>query len=80
MNDPLLNEIQEVFRVVFDKPGISLTTQTTASDITGWDSLTHMRLIAALENHFKIIFTFDEVGLLQNVGDIVKLVANKSVK
>jgi acyl carrier protein len=78
MKDQLLNEIQDVFREVFDKPGLSLTLQTTARDVTGWDSLTHMRLVAALENYFNIIFTFDEVSLLQNVGDIVHLIEKKS--
>jgi acyl carrier protein len=75
-----LDEVQAVFRRVFEKPSIMVGLSTTAGEIPGWDSLTHMRLIAALENHFKIVFTFDEVSAFKNVGDMLQLIEKKTNK
>ena len=65
-------ELQEVFRKVFENNTISITEQTTANDINGWDSLTHMTLINEIEQHFKIELSFNEVSSFNTVGDMLK--------
>ena len=74
-----LIEVNRVFRKVFDREDLLVTEHTTAADISGWDSLTHMSLIAAVEDHFKIVFTFEEIREFNNVGDLVKLINKKKV-
>ena len=76
------NEIYErlssVFRDVFDDESIVVSSQLTASDVPGWDSLTNIRLILTVEKTFGIQFSASEIGKLQNVGDLVSLVRSKS--
>jgi len=73
----LLAELTEIFREVFDDDSITLTRQTTANDIDGWDSLSHMNLVMAVEVRFKIRFALGELPSLRNVGDLLDLVAKK---
>ena len=51
-----------------------VTANTTASDIEEWDSLSHVRLIVAIERKFGIRFNNSEIGSLMNVGDLVRLI------
>ena len=67
----------ETFRDVFGNPSLVVQDSTTADDVEGWDSLTHIDLIVALENRFRVKFTTGEVGKLANVGDLVNLIKSK---
>lgn len=77
MNPEIINKLQNVFRSVFQDNNLEIDINYTAKDIPGWDSLTHMTLINAIEQTFEIIFTFDEVTQFQNINDIVKLIDRK---
>lgn len=70
-------ELQEVFRKVFENNSITITEQTIANDINGWDSLTHMTLINEIELYFKIELSFNEVSSFNTVGDILKCIEGK---
>lgn len=67
--EELLLQIQEIFRDVLDDEEIVLEPATTADDVEGWDSLTHIQLIVAIEKHFKIKFTSKEILSWKNVGE-----------
>lgn len=75
-----LEKLIPVFHMVFDDDSIVLTPETTADDIDGWDSLTHMNLIAAVELTFKVRFALGELQKLKNVGMLVGLVDKKLAK
>ena len=66
-----------VFRQVFDNPEITLTPETTADDVEGWDSLSHVNLIMAVENKFNIRFKQKEVLNFKNVGDLARCIESK---
>jgi acyl carrier protein len=68
--DEILRQVQTVMRDVFDNDGIVLTESTTAADVEGWDSLSHIQLIVAVEKHFNIKFTSKEILSWQNVGEL----------
>ncbi len=72
---PALNTI---FCSVLGRTGIQLAPATTAADVTGWDSLSHMLLIVEIERHFRIRFTSSEVSRLKNVGELVRLIVGKA--
>ena len=75
--EELLLQIQEIFRDVLADEEIVLEPATTADDVEGWDSLTHIQLIVAIEKHFKIKFTSKEILSWKNVGELVDCLASK---
>src|SRR5271165_3476134 len=72
-----LLELTDVFRQVFDSPGLVLHDAMTAADVENWDSLNHIDLIVAIEGKFKIKFTTREITRLETVGDLAELTAKK---
>lgn len=71
------NRVQKVFRDVFEDAELIVSEKTTAADIPTWDSLTHISLILALEEEFKIEFTSLEVTSMSCVGDLFVLLKEK---
>jgi acyl carrier protein len=50
---------------------------TTASDVPGWDSLSHINVILAVEKHFGIRFKGADVLRLKSVGDLQRAIDSK---
>ena len=69
--------LNDIFRMVFDDDGIQIKPEMTANDIDGWDSLSHVNLITAVESHFKIRFSQKELLTLKNVGDLFATIQRK---
>ncbi len=70
-------ELTAIFREVFDDEGIQLTPELTADDVEGWDSLSHVNLIIAIEMKFKIEFTQKEIRSFANVGEMIACIESK---
>lgn len=70
--------VTEILRDVFDDDELVARSDMTAADVEGWDSLSNLRLIMAVERSFGIKFSAAEVGGLKNVGELVGLVGAKS--
>jgi acyl carrier protein len=51
---------------------------TTANVVPGWDSLSHVRVIIAIEENYGIRFKTLEVIRLKNVGQLQQLIDAKS--
>ena len=62
-------------------PPLVLRDDMTADDVDGWDSLTHINLIIALERGLGIKFATAEISRLkepgQNVGSLIRLTEAK---
>jgi acyl carrier protein len=75
------DRVTDVFRGVFDDPDILLRDEMTAADVGGWDSLTHINLIIALERQLGIKFATAEISKMkeagQNVGSLLRLIGEK---
>jgi len=71
-------QLTEIVREVFDDETVEPTETTTAKDVQGWDSLSHIRFIVTVEQRFKIKFTSREVDNLRNLGDLLKAINSKS--
>jgi len=54
-----------------------LRDETTADQVPGWDSLSHVQILTAVENAFGIRFRGLDVLGLRNVGDLQALVDRK---
>ena len=68
--EEILRELDTIFRDILKNENITLTTETTAKDVDGWDSLTNMRLITAIEKRYNIRFGLREILKFKHVGDL----------
>jgi acyl carrier protein len=66
--------LTEIFEEVFDDDSITATPALSAKDVDGWDSLTHIRLMLTVERSFKVKFSTSEIGKMETVGDLVRLI------
>ena len=74
---PLLEELQVVFRNIFDQPNLVITRGSNASTVEDWDSLTHVNLVTAIEKRYRVKFALGELQDLKDVGDLMDLLTNK---
>ena len=72
-----IEKLNEIFIEELENPSIKLTNETTADDIEGWDSLSHIQLIVTIEKQFKIRFTSSQIASFKNVGEMVGCIDNK---
>jgi acyl carrier protein len=81
MTEQAINaEFQAVIRRLFKHPDLVLRREMRAFDIKGWDSLSHINLMIALEKTFGIKFKPREVVNLQNVGELSDLIEAKRAR
>ena len=70
-------KLTTVLRDVFDDDGIVAAPTLKASDVDGWDSLAHVRVILAVEKAFGVKFKAAEVNGFKNVGDLAAAITAK---
>tara|TARA_B100001287_G_C22450609_1_gene420334 strand:+ start:61 stop:312 length:252 start_codon:yes stop_codon:yes gene_type:complete len=73
----IFNDIELIFRDVFDNKNLTINESTNSDDIEEWDSLNHINLIVAIERKFKIKFKLGELQNLKNVGEMINLLIKK---
>lgn len=54
-----------------------LTDATVAVEVPGWDSLSHINVLSAVEKHFNVRFKNLEILRLKSVGDLQRLLESK---
>ena len=69
--EEILDQVQGVFRKVLNDPSVTLNESTTAEDVNGWDSLSHVKIISEVEKQFKIRFSIKEMLTWKTVGDMI---------
>jgi len=69
--EKVFQSMVEIARDVFENDTVELTEKSTAADIEGWDSLTHLSLVNELEEKYGIGFTLDEVAGSKNLGELL---------
>lgn len=78
MSDDTFERFRDVFVDIMDLDDPTLTAATSAHDYEEWDSLSHVRLLVALEREFAIKFTNAEIESFDNVGDLVDAINRKA--
>jgi acyl carrier protein len=72
-----MTRLTVLFQEVFNDPDLAVSPSTTADDIPGWDSMTHISLIVAAEQDFGIHFKASEMDGMQDVGELARLIDAK---
>lgn len=73
----ILETINSIFRSVLDDSTLEIFSSTTAEDVEDWDSLSHIQLVVAIEEQFKIRFSSSEIENFANVGEMCNAILKK---
>ncbi|MGH9896176.1 MAG: acyl carrier protein [bacterium] len=74
---PVEQELREIMGSVFGIDPRQVLDNSSPDSIETWDSLGHLNLILALEEHFRIQFTLDEVETMSSYAYIRSVVARR---
>jgi acyl carrier protein len=77
MNGAIWTDLTEIFRDVLDNDSLVLQENLTAKDVEGWDSITHVLIVVAVEKKFRIKLSAGEIQRLLNVGELAALIQSK---
>ena len=70
--EAIVIKINEAFKLVLEHENFELNNETTADDVDGWESITHMMIIGEIEKSFNIKFKLMELMNMDNIGDLIK--------
>ena len=73
----LQERLNSIFQSVFVDDELSLADTMTADDIDGWDSVTHINLMFAIEQEFGFQFSGNELAEFANVGELKEFLAHR---
>lgn len=73
----ILKRVEEIFREELGQNNLELNDETTAEDVDGWDSLSHVQLVAVMEDAFGIEFSSREILSWDNIGDLIDSIQKK---
>jgi acyl carrier protein len=70
--------LAEIMRDVFDVDHLEYRDSLTADDVEGWDSLSHVRFLVAVEKSFGLRFTSTEIDGFKNVGEVLDVIVRRA--
>jgi acyl carrier protein len=72
--DAILAQLQDIFRAELDNDDLMIGMDTQQSDLKGWDSLAHIRLVSGIESEFDFQFNLAEIEQIASVRQFVDLI------
>jgi acyl carrier protein len=73
----VLSDVSKICREVFSDPQLEVKLTTTAKDVPGWDSMTNLFLIDAIEKRFQFKFKLDEIMNARNIGELCDIIEER---
>lgn len=73
----ILLKLQDIFRDVLDDESLVIENETTADNVEGWDSLTHVQIVEETQKAFGVKFTAYEMSSWIDVEEMVDCIAKK---
>jgi len=73
--DYILNKVRDAFNSTFAIDPQSVSMETTANDISLWDSVGHLTLARSLEEAFGITLDVDDLMEMDSVREIVRIIS-----
>jgi acyl carrier protein len=74
----ILEELTFIIGSVLNQPDLELQPYMSSKDIRGWDSISHISIINAIEAHFGLSFTLSDVRLMKTIADMIRIIQYKT--
>jgi len=75
----MLQNLQNIFREVFDDPELVVSPETGVADVDGWDSVAQVKLVLAIEERFDVQLSNDDVSSIRTVGGFLEALGRAGV-
>jgi acyl carrier protein len=72
--EQISEKVQKIVAESFDVDQLTISKETTANDVDGWDSLAHATLLMRLERIFNIDLDRDQANAAQSLGALIGLI------
>jgi acyl carrier protein len=76
-SEQVYEKLSGIMRKVFKDEGLVAQPAMTATDVKGWDSLAHIRLVLEVERGFRVKFATAEIGRFGNIGELANMIEQK---
>jgi acyl carrier protein len=70
--------LTEIMCNVFDVDDLQYSDSLKADDVEGWDSLSHVRFLVAVEKEFGFRFTSSEIDGFKNIGEVLDVIVRRA--
>ena len=70
----------EVMRDVFDNEDLEYHDSLIADEGEGWDSLSNVRFLIAVEKEFGFRFNSGEIDEFKNVGEVLDVIGQRATR
>ena len=75
-SEKYLKELTKIVTEIIGNEELILKMDMQATDVEGWDSLSHVQIIHECEKSLGVRFSLEEISNLNSVGDLVFLMQN----
>ena len=75
----VVDRLAKVFHETFGLDPGRFSQDTAPDDVSNWDSIGHMNLVANLEKEFGVQFEVDDIMEMSSAGKILELLQAKGV-
>jgi len=75
--EQIRSKMSDIVESVLRHRKFELKDETTAGEIDGWDSLSHMVIISEIEKAMNMKFAFIEIVNMECMGDMIDLIISK---
>jgi acyl carrier protein len=72
--------LERIFAEVFSIPQETVNDSLALGEISSWDSMSHMMLIARVEEAFSVELTGDEIADFRSVKDVREALGQRGIK
>lgn len=79
MSELLRERVCEIVANTFAVDPVTVDESTSAQTLAAWTSLAHLRLLANIQDAFGVRFTMSEMGELDSIGAIARVLNAKGV-
>jgi acyl carrier protein len=79
MGAELFDQVRGIAADVLQVKPKALSAESSPESVESWDSVQHLNLVLALEEHFGLQFDPEEMDAMKSIGTIAELVAKKRV-
>ncbi len=75
--EEILEKVTAAFSSILEHNNFQLKDETTADDVDGWESITHMMIISEIEKTFSIKFKLMDLMNMNSVGDLLNTIESE---